>query len=478
MSRLLIVDDESAFPGLARAILGEAHTIDVATSMQEALERLDKTSYDLVLTDLHMQPGASGIDLITAARERELDVPFLLVTGHATIETAVQAMRQGAFDYLRKSISPGELRAVVQRAIEHGRLSRELHRLRSEVETAFGADDRPVGKSSSLTELLALAERVANSDASVLITGESGTGKERLSRFIHRMSHRRKGPFVAFDCSALAPSLVESELFGHERGAFTGAERARRGLFREAQGGTLFLDEIGDVAPEVQTKLLRVLQEREVKPVGGDQFVKVDVRIVAATNKDLTELVQRGRFREDLYYRLAVVPLRLPPLRDRREDIPQLVEHILGRRRGAGPRPRRISDKAMQHLQAYGWPGNIRELENVIERAAILSDGVEIGLTDLPRDVLAAAPLGSPTEPGADPSNGGGQDGGAPSRPAEEPDVRPLKQRVAEAVRAVERQALLSALAAAGSPTRAAEALGISRASFYQKLKEHGLPTG
>ncbi len=461
MSRLLIVDDESAFPGLARAILGDAHTIDVVQSMQEALTRLERSSFDLVLTDLHMAPNASGIDLVTAARQRDLDVPFILVTGHATIETAVQAMRQGAFDYLRKSISPAELRAVVQRAIEHGRLSREVNRLRGEVESVFGADDRPVGKSSSLTELLTLAERVAGSDASVLITGESGTGKERLSRFIHRMSHRQKGPFVAFDCSALAPTLVESELFGHERGAFTGADRARRGLFREAQGGTLFLDEIGDVAPEVQTKLLRVLQEREVKPVGGDAFLKVDVRIVAATNKDLTGEVQRGRFREDLYYRLAVVPLRLPPLRDRKEDIPQLVEHILLRRRGAGPRPRRIAVEALQQLQGYAWPGNIRELENVIERAAILSDGVEITLLDLPRDVI---PPATATNPGS-----------APAVAASPDDGRPLKQRVADAVRAVEREALLNALASAGSATRAAERLGISRASFYQKLKEHGI---
>jgi DNA-binding NtrC family response regulator len=320
--------------------------------------------------------------------------------------------------------------------------------------------DRPVGRSEQIREVLALAERVAASDASVLILGESGTGKELLARVIHRASPRRDGPFVAFDCSALAPSLVESELFGHERGAFTGAQRARRGLFREAQGGTLFLDEIGDVAPEVQNKLLRVIQEREVKPVGGDTFVKIDARLVAATNKDLKALVASGRFREDLYYRLAVVPIELPPLRARLEDIPGLVEYFLARRRGAGPRPTRMADAAQKRLQAYSWPGNIRELENVVERAAILSDGTEIRERDLPPLDPAAVVAVTSNEP---------------SRPAAagQPDARPLKERVAAAVREIERQAILEALSAEeGSPTRAARRLGISRASFYTKLKE------
>jgi transcriptional regulator with PAS, ATPase and Fis domain len=255
---------------------------------------------------------------------------------------------------------------------------------------------------------------------------------------------------VAFDCSALAPSLVESELFGHEKGAFTGAQRARRGLFREASGGTLFLDEIGDVAPEVQNKLLRVIQEREIKPVGGDVFVKIDVRILAATNKNLRQLIRDGKFREDLYYRLAVVPIELPPLRERKEDIPELVAYFLARRRGAGPRPHRMTPSALMRLDSYHWPGNIRELENVIERAAILSDGQEIQVRDLPSLDVPHVPEAALDQ------------------------TRPLKERVGEAVRAVERQAILEALQAeAGSPTRAAKRLGISRASFYNKLKEH-----
>jgi two-component system response regulator HydG len=426
--------------------------IDEVSSAEAALASLDEVAYDVVLTDLHMPPGPSGIELIRRAREREFDIPFLVLTAHATVETAVDAMREGAFDYLRKTASGDELRTSVARALSHGRMLREVRRLRGEVAEARGLADRPVGQSVRIREVMALAERVAASDASVMLYGESGTGKELLARVIHRNSARRDGPFVAFDCSALAPSLVESELFGHEKGAFTGAQRARRGLFREAQGGTLFLDEIGDVAPEVQNKLLRVIQEREIKPVGGDVFVKIDVRILAATNKNLRQLIREGKFREDLYYRLAVVPIELPPLRERREDIPELVAYFLARRRGAGPRPHRMSPAALARLDDYHWPGNIRELENVIERAAILSDGQEIQARDLPPP--AAAPL----------------------VPASTDETLPLKKRVAEAVRAVERQAILEALQAEqGSPTRAARRLGISRASFYNKLKDHDL---
>jgi DNA-binding NtrC family response regulator len=452
MSRLLVVDDEDAFPKLVRALLGEAHTIDVVRSVDEALGRLDDVAYDVVLTDLHLPPGPDGIELIRRARERELDVPFIMLTGHATVETAVSAMKEGAFDYLRKTATGDELRTSLARALAHGRMAREVKRLRGEVAEARGMRDKPVASSQRIRDLLVLAERVAPSEASVLILGESGTGKELLARVIHRASARRDGPFVAFDCSALAPSLVESELFGHEKGAFTGAQRARRGLFREAQGGTLFLDEIGDVAPEVQNKLLRVLQEREIKPVGGDTFVKIDVRILAATNKDLKQMIASGRFREDLYYRLAVVPLELPPLRERREDIPDLVHYFLGRRRGAGPRPSDIAPEALEKLAAYRWPGNIRELENVVERAAILSDGKIIHARDLP-------PLGAAAVE-------------TRANIPEAPGEGTLKERVAAVTRTVERQAIVDALRSEGTPTKAARRLGISRASLYAKLKE------
>jgi two-component system response regulator HydG len=469
--RVLVVDDEPQVRRLVAVLLGEGYHVEGVGSATEALARLEDTSFDVVLTDLAM-PEMDGIELIRRAHRRDPDTPFLVLTAQASVETAVTAMREGAFDYLRKTAGADELRAAVDRAAAHGSLAREVRRLRDEVERARGVHD-VIGQSAVMKDLLALVERVAQSDASVLVLGESGTGKELLARTLHRLSPRRDGPFVAFDCSALAPGLLESELFGHEKGAFTGASRSRRGLFREAQGGTLFLDEIGDIAPEVQSKLLRVLQEREIKPVGGDSFVKIDVRVVAATNKDLKALVARGAFREDLYWRLAVVPLRLPPLRDRREDLPLLATHLLARRRGAvapgradgGTRrwPTRIAPAALAKLAAYPWPGNIRELENVLSRAAILCDGDEIRAQDLP-------PLSE---------LGGAGDGGAAGAGAgaeADADGRSLKQIVDDAVRAVERQAIRDALArASGSPTRAAKLLGISRASIYNKMKLHGI---
>jgi DNA-binding NtrC family response regulator len=460
--RVLVVDDEPYIPRLVQALLGEGYRIEAAEDAEQALAKLEDAPYDLVLCDVAL-PGADGVELVRRSRRRDPDTPFVMFTAQPTVETAVQAMREGAFDYLKKTASADELRAAVERAAQHGALAREVRRLRSEVERARGAHEI-VGESPAVRQVLQLVEKVAPSDASVLLLGESGTGKELLARTIHRLSPRRDAPFVAFDCSALAPSLLESELFGHERGAFTGAQRARRGLFREAHGGTLLLDEIGDIAPEVQNKLLRVLQEREIKPVGGDSFVKVDVRILAATNKDLKALVARGAFREDLYYRLAVMPIRVPPLRERREDLPLLCAHILARRRGASPAPgkrapTRVSAAGLAKLAAYHWPGNIRELENVLARAAILCDGDEIQADDIP--------LGG--EPGA----GAGAAAAPPDVPLE---GRSLKDIVDDATRAVEKAALRDALArGGGSPTKAAKLLGISRASIYNKMKEYGI---
>jgi len=332
-----------------------------------------------------------------------------------------------------------------------------------------------IGESALMRQLLAMIERVAASDATVLIVGESGTGKELLSRTIHRLGPRKDGPFVAFDCSALAPTLLEAELFGHEKGAFTGAARARRGLFREASGGTIFLDEIGDIDATVQNKLLRVLQEREIKPVGGDRPVAIDVRVVAATNKDLKALVARGQFREDLYWRLAVVPIQVPPLRERKDDIPHLAAHILARRRGAAKSfagnearyPTQITAKALARLQSYRWPGNIRELENVLSRAAILCDGETIRSHDL--DMLGLDPKTAPADdeedridlPAIDMSRLGDGDG--------------LKDITERALRQVERAAIAAALRRDRNPAAAARRLGISRASIYQKMKTYGL---
>jgi two-component system response regulator HydG len=449
-------------------LLGDDYRVDGGRDAVEALARVHDTPYDVVLIDESL-PDVDGFDLLRKIRKLAPDLAVVLLTAQATVKSAVEAIRAGAFDYIRKTVSASELRSAVDRAARHGNLSREVRRLRDEVARARGLSEM-VGESPAMRQMLAMAERVANTDATVLIVGESGTGKELLARTIHRIGPRADKPFVAFDCSALAPSLLEAELFGHEKGAFTGALKARRGLFREAHGGTIFLDEIGDIAPSVQNKLLRVLQEREIKPVGGDQFVKIDVRVIAATNKDLRALVGKNEFREDLYWRLAVVPVQVPPLRERRDDIPILAAHVLARRRGAAKNfagdesryPTRISPNAMKRLGEYHWPGNIRELENVLSRAAILCDGEQIRSDDLDLVGLGPTPAAvtevRPTD-GIDPSAG-----------------RPLKAILEDTLRRVERRAIVDALEkSAGSATKAAKLLGISRASIYNKIKEYSI---
>ncbi|HUH00355.1 MAG TPA: sigma-54 dependent transcriptional regulator [Kofleriaceae bacterium] len=470
--RVLVVDDGPHIQKLVSLQLGEGYRVDGASSAGEALARIHETPYDVVLVDEEL-PEPGGFDLLRKIRKQTPELAVVLMTAQATIKAAVRAMRLGAFDYLRKTVSADELRAAVNRAAEHGNLAREVLRLRSEVERARGLVQL-IGESAPMRQLFALTERVANSDATVLILGESGTGKELLARTVHRVGPRADQPFVAFDCSALSPSLLEAELFGHEKGAFTGAGKARRGLFRESHRGTIFLDEIGDIAPSVQNKLLRVLQEREIKPVGGDQFVSIDVRVIAATNKDLKALVARGEFREDLYWRLAVVPIQVPPLRERKEDIPLLAAHILARRGGAAKTfagaetryPTRISNNGMARLMAYHWPGNIRELENVLSRAAILCDGEEIRSDDLDLAGLASEAGGPPLSVHA-----------AATAPVDAAAGRPLKLVIDAHVRAIEREAIADALRRAeGSPTKAAAILGISRASIYNKIKEYELP--
>lgn len=450
MSRILVVDDEPAFPELVRALLAPSHSIDVVHGIDEARSRLERVSYDMVLTDLNFPEGRTGIELIAEATRAGVDVPFVVLTGHATIETAVDAMRQGAFDYLRKTASADELRQAVARALEHGRMAREVARLQKEVANVRGVPSGGfVGQSAALKATVALAERVAASDASVLLLGESGVGKELVARFIHDVSPRRRRPFIAFDCSALSPALIESELFGHEKGAFTGADRARRGLFREADGGTLFLDEIGDVAPEVQNKLLRVLQEREVRPVGSDVTIAVDVRMIAATNKDLKERIRAGTFREDLYYRLATFPIEIPPLRDRKGDIADLANYFLAERKRPGKALRRVSAEALKVLESYSWPGNVRELENVMAQADVLAENDLIQPADLPalKGQLKVS--------------------------ARANTFLPLRERITRVVQEIEREAIVEALGLeSGSASRAAKRLGMSRAAFYNKMRD------
>src|SRR3569623_1063288 len=405
---VLVVDADPDGVVRARAAL-EGLDVEPGATPVAARERRVSSAFDLVLLDPALGPGGDDDGALALVHRIRTVVPDSVVGIWSVKPTggfAVRAMRSGALDVLSKTAEPAESRSVVDRAIQHGALAREVRRLRGEVEKARGLGE-VIGESALMRQLLQMIDRVAASDATVLIVGESGTGKELLARTIHRIGPRADGPFVAFDCSALAPSLLETELFGHEKGAFTGAGRARRGLFREANGGTIFLDELGDLDASVRIKLLRVLQEREIKPVGGDRPVQIDVRVVAATKKDLKALVARGQFREDLYWRLAVVPIQVPPLRERKEDIPLLAAHILARRRGAAKTfagnetryPTQITAKARSRLQSYRWPGNIRELENVLSRAAILCDGAAIRSHDLDMLTTGKAPRGSTDEP-------------------------------------------------------------------------------
>ena len=477
---VLVVDADPDGVVRARAALEGLDVEPVATPVA-ALERLVSSAFDLVLLDPALGPGGDddgALALVHRIRTVVPDTVVVIWSVKPTVGFAVRAMRSGALDVLSKTAEPAEIRSVVDRAIQHGALAREVRRLRGEVEKARGLGE-VIGESALMRQLLQMIDRVAASDATVLIVGESGTGKELLARTIHRIGPRADGPFVAFDCSALAPSLLETELFGHEKGAFTGAGRARRGLFREANGGTIFLDEIGDIDASVQNKLLRVLQEREIKPVGGDRPVQIDVRVVAATNKDLKALVARGQFREDLYWRLAVVPIQVPPLRERKEDIPLLAAHILARRRGAAKTfagnetryPTQITAKALSRLQSYRWPGNIRELENVLSRAAILCDGETIRSHDLDMLTTGKEPRGSTDEPDRIEI--------APVDLDRLGDGETLKDITEKAVRAVERAAIAAALQTERNPAAAAKKLGISRASIYTKMKTYGItPAG
>ena len=475
---VLLVDSDPVSVAYGKHALEGMDVEEVATS-PAALERVVGSAFDAVLLDPALGDDDDGaLALLHRMRTVAPDPVVVIWSAQPTVEFAVRAMRSGALDVLKKTAEVAEIRSVVERAIAHGALAREVRRLRGEVERARGLGE-VIGASALMRNLLAMIDRVAASDATVLIVGESGTGKELLARTIHRVGPRKDGPFVAFDCSALTPSLIEAELFGHEKGAFTGAARARRGLFREANGGTIFLDEIGDIDATVQNKLLRVLQEREIKPVGGDRPVAIDVRVVAATNKDLKTLVSRGQFREDLYWRLAVVPIQVPPLRERKEDIPQLAAHILARRRGAAKSfgggearyPTQITAKALGRLQAYRWPGNIRELENVLSRAAILCDGETIRSHDL--DLV-----GLDRPPGAAAAGGGGESDRV-ELPAIElerlGDGEGLKDLTDRAIRTVERAAIEAALRRDRNPALAARRLGISRASIYTKMKAYGI---
>ncbi|HIL81001.1 MAG TPA: sigma-54-dependent Fis family transcriptional regulator, partial [Myxococcales bacterium] len=396
---ILIVDDDPAMGQMLASMLGDSgYQQTVATSAQEALEAARHEDFDAVLSDIKM-PGGSGVELVGQLREIRAGTPVVLMTAFGSIDSAVDAMRAGAFDYVTKPFRRGEITVVMDRALEHRALELENRRLRAAVDKTTAVGDLK-GESAAMREIFSLVRKVANSSSSVLITGESGTGKEVVARTLHFSGNRKDAAFVPVNCTAIPEGLLESELFGHVRGAFTGASASKKGLFEKANSGTLFLDEIGDMPLSLQSKLLRVLQDGEIRPVGGTTTTKVDVRIVSATHQDLREQIKVGKFRQDLFYRLDVIPVHIPPLRSRPEDIMRLAQLFL-ERHAPGER-RTLSDGAMRALGRCSWEGNARELENVIERSLAVSDKSELepddlllpsGEVDTSRDESAKDPL-------------------------------------------------------------------------------------
>jgi two-component system NtrC family response regulator len=422
------------------------YKVQAAASGEEGLTLFEMGPFDAVITDITM-PGMSGMEVLAKIHERDEGLPVLVITAYGTIESAVEAMKKGAFDYITKPFNRDELRLTLDKALRMRRLEKENVELRAEITDRY-CFESIVGSSEKIRDVLDMAGRVAASDASVLITGESGTGKELLAKGIHYNSPRADGPFVAVNCAAIPEHLIESELFGHVRGAFTGAVKDKEGKFELATSGTLFLDEIGDLRVDLQAKILRALQERQVDRVGGKHPVSVDVRIIAATNKDIERAVKEGSFREDLYYRLSVITLHMPPLRERRDDIPMLVQHFLKKfNRGSDVR---IDPEALAMLTAYGWPGNVRELENSIERASVLKRGDTITPAELP-DKLKK----------------------------EKTSVENIILNLPDegiALEDLEKSLIIKALEKhKGNQTRAAEYLGITRPTLIYRMEKYGI---
>ena len=391
-SILLVDDEEKILKALGRALRAAGHEVIETTSPRDAQRLLAERAFDVMLVD-NVMPQLNGLDLIRdyVSSTPEGERPqILMMTAHATVESAIEAMKLGALDYLQKPFEIDELLVVVSRAIDHQRLRTEYRYLRSERDEQFDHYGI-VGRSRVMEEIIQRAERVAETKSTVLITGETGTGKELVARAIHNRSAQRDMPLIKVNCAAIPESLLESELFGHVRGAFTGAATTKKGKFALADGGTIFLDEIGTMSPALQSKLLRVLQEREFEPLGSERTEKIDVRVIAATNRDLRQMVAEGKFQEDLFYRLNVIPIELPPLRERRDDIPLLVQHFLEKFRSGGAAVVTVSQEAMRQLMSYNWPGNVRQLENATERAVAFGGSRgQIEAADLPPEVAGA----------------------------------------------------------------------------------------
>jgi DNA-binding NtrC family response regulator len=443
--RVLVVEDQEAERRSVTHILKQqGFTVLGAESADKALGYIDE-SIDVVLSDLHMG-DVSGLDLLHLWKKRCPDTQFIVLTGHSSVDTAVEAIKSGAYDYLTKPIHPDELVLLIKRAVETMQKDKEIDDLRRRLDQKFGLD-QIIGESKQMKDVFAKIQRAAPVDSTCLILGESGTGKELVAQALHHNSPRKKGPFVAVNCAAVPATLVESELFGHVRGAFTGATDRRVGRFEQADGGTLFIDEIGDFELGLQAKLLRVLETFTLTPVGGHEDLKVDVRVLAATSRDIRKMLEEGKFREDLYYRLNVVTIALPPLRQRTADIPILVEHFLKEiSQQKHTASRRISAEVMRRFEAYRWPGNVRELRNTLERMMVLAEGEMLTEKDLPEEILAAS-----TEIGA-------------------PKDVPINLTMDE----LERLAISKALEqSGGNRTHAAEKLGISVRTLQRKLRHY-----
>ncbi len=452
LGKVLLVDDETGIlDSLEILFRGEGYDVALASTGKEALELIDSEQPDIVVSDIRM-PGVTGLEVLSRAREADSEMSVILMTAQASLQSAVRAVNEGAFYYLQKPFANDELLAICRRALELRRLKVENRALKSEIRRRDRRRyERPIGKSRNFVDLLSLAETVAPTESTILISGESGTGKEVVARYIHSLSGRSDAAFYSINCGALPESLLESELFGHLRGAFTGAVKDKEGLLAAARGGSFFLDEIGEMTAATQVKLLRAIQEREVIPVGSTQTVPVDVRIIAATNRDLEDEIRRGSFRSDLYYRLNVIALRLPPLRERRDDISLLARYFLARLAENGGRESKgLSEAALEVLMEYDWPGNVRELENALERAAVVSKEEVIGPDVLPEHVRNAPPLRLVSD--------------------EAPPNPPME--------VIERAYILWVLQAeGGNKTKTAEVLGIDPSTLYRKLNRYGIET-
>jgi len=447
--KILIVDDEERMRRVLQMMLErEGYEVKLAEHGAEALSLLAQEPFDLLITDMRM-PEMNGLELLKNIKKIDERIPVIIITAYGTIQNAVEAMKHGAYDYILKPFDMEEMKTIISRALELERLRREREFLREEVWQQYRFEDL-IGRSPAMRNIFSQITRIAKTKSTVLITGESGTGKELVARAIHINSPRANAPFVAINCAALPENLLESELFGHVKGAFTGAVESHPGKFERADGGTLFLDEVSSMSPALQAKLLRVLETQEFERVGGTNTIKVDVRIIAATNKNLEELIREGKFREDLYFRLNVVPIKIPPLRERREDIPLLVRHFVEKFcKEMGKKIKSISKAAMEALVEYDWPGNVRELQNIIERAVVLSEGDTITVNDLPfRPEIPTVQIGD----------------------------LPYKEAKERLISRFERDYFEKLLKeTGGNISQAARRAGMDRKNFYDKIKRLGL---